>query len=46
MKKIKNLSESDFLKVFFAFYTVCFLIAAPLMLESKTRRREFPRVLP
>ena len=31
MKKIKNLSESDFLKVFFAFYTACFLIAAPLM---------------
>ena len=31
MKKIKNLCESDFLKVFFAFYTACFLIAAPLM---------------
>ena len=31
MKKIKNLCESDFLKVFFAFYTLCFLIAAPLM---------------
>ena len=31
MKKIKNLSESDFLKVFFAFYTLCFLVAAPLM---------------
>ena len=31
MKKIKNLCESDFLKVFFAFYTLCFLVAAPLM---------------
>ena len=31
MKKIRNLSESDFLKVFFAFYTACFLIAAPIM---------------
>ena len=31
MRKIKNLSESDFLKLFFAFYTLCFLVAAPLM---------------
>ena len=31
MKKIKGLCESDFLKVFFAFYTACFLIAAFLM---------------
>ena len=31
MRRIKNLSESDFLKVFFAFYTACFLIAAFLM---------------
>ena len=31
MKKISSLSESDFLKVFFAFYTAAFLIAAPLM---------------
>ena len=28
MKKIKNLSESNFLKVLFAFLAVCFLIAA------------------
>ena len=28
MKKIKNLSESNFLKLFFGFFTVCFLIAA------------------
>ena len=31
MKKINNLSESDFLKVFFGFFTACFLIAAPIM---------------
>ena len=31
MKKIKNLSESNFLKLFFAFITACFLIAAVCM---------------
>ena len=31
MKKIKNLSEGNFLKLFFAFITVCFLIAAVCM---------------
>ena len=31
MKKIKSLSESDFLKLFFAFITACFLIAAVCM---------------
>ena len=31
MKKIRNLCESDFLKIFFAFYTLCFLVAAVLM---------------
>ena len=28
MKKIRNLPESQFLKLFFAFITLCFLIAA------------------
>ena len=28
MKKIKNISESSFLKLLFAFLTACFLIAA------------------
>ena len=28
MKKIKNLSESNFLKLFFGFLTLCFLVAA------------------
>ena len=36
MKKIKNLCESDFLKVFFGFYTLCFLVAAPLMPDRDT----------
>ena len=31
MKKIKNLSESNFLKLFFGFITLCFLVAAFLM---------------
>ena len=31
MKKIKTLSESDFLKLFFGFFSACFLIAAFFM---------------
>ncbi len=31
MKKIKNLSEASFLKLFFAFLSVCFLVAAVCM---------------
>jgi len=31
MNKIKNLSESSFLKLFFAFVTLCFLVASVLM---------------
>jgi len=31
MKKIKSLSESNFLKLFFGFFTACFLIAAVCM---------------
>ncbi len=36
MKKIKNLSEGAFLKLFFAFVTVCFLIAAVCMPDRAT----------
>jgi len=36
MNKIKNLSESDFLKLFFAFFSLCFLIAAPIMPDRAT----------
>ena len=31
MKKIKNLSESSFLKLFFAFVTLCFFVAAVIL---------------
>ncbi len=31
MKKIRNLSEGDFLKLFFTVFSVAFLLAAPLM---------------
>ena len=36
MKKIKNLSESSFLKLFFGFLTACFLIAAVCMPDRAT----------
>lgn len=36
MKKIKSLSESSFLKLFFAFVTACFLIAAVCMPDRAT----------
>ena len=36
MKKIKNLSESSFLKLFFGFVTACFLIAAFCMPDRDT----------
>ena len=36
MKKIRNLSESDFLKLFFAFLTAAFLIAAFCMPDRAT----------
>ena len=36
MKKIKNLSESNFLKLFFCFLTLCFLVAAFCMPDRNT----------
>ena len=36
MKKIKNLSEGSFLKLLFAFVTVCFLVAAVCMPDRNT----------
>jgi len=36
MKKLNNLSESSFLKLFFAFVSVCFLIAAFIMPDRAT----------
>ena len=36
MNKIKNLSESDFLKLFFGFLSACFIIAAFIMPDRST----------
>ena len=36
MKKIKNLPESSFLKLFFAFVSVCFVVAAFIMPDRAT----------
>lgn len=36
MKKLKTLSEGDFLKVFFAFLSLCFLVAAVCMPDRGT----------
>ena len=36
MKKIQNLSESNFLKLFFAFLTTCFLVASVCMPDRST----------
>lgn len=45
MKKIKNLSEGSFLKLFFLFMSLCFLIAAPLMPDRNTMFSGFARIL-
>ena len=36
MKKIRNLSESNFLKLFFGFFTLCFLVASFCMPDRST----------
>ena len=36
MKKIKNLTENQFLKLFFAFFAACFLVAAVCMPDRNT----------
>ncbi len=36
MKKIKNLPESEFLKLFFGFFSACFLVAAVCMSDRAT----------
>ncbi len=45
MNKIKNLSESNFLKLFFAFITACFLIAAVCMPDRKDIFTGFWKIL-
>ena len=45
MKKIKNLSESKFLQLFFAFVSVCFLIGAVCMPDRSTMLTGFVEIL-
>ncbi len=45
MKKLKNLSEGDFLKVFFGFLSLCFLVAAVCMPDRGTIVSGFWRIL-
>lgn len=45
MKKIKNLSESSFLKLFFGFVSACFLIASVCMPDRGTLMTGWIRIL-
>ncbi len=45
MKKLKNLSESGFLKLFFAFVSLCFLIGAVCMPDRADMLSGFWRIL-
>ncbi len=45
MKKLKTLSESEFLKLFFAFVTVCFLIGAVCMPDREEMLSGLWRIL-
>ena len=45
MKKIRNLSEGNFLKLFFAFFSFAFLIAAFLMPDRSTMLPDFWQIL-
>jgi len=45
MKKIRSLEESSFLKLFFAFLSLCFLIAAPIMPDRGTMFSGFAKIL-
>ena len=45
MKKLNNLSESNFLKLFFAFVGVVFLVAAACMPDRSTMLSGFLQIL-
>ncbi len=45
MKKLQNMDESKFLKLFFAFFSLCFLIAAPCMPDRATMFSGFWKIL-
>ena len=45
MKKIRNLSEGEFLKLFFAFFSAAFLIASLFMPDRSTMLADFWQIL-
>ena len=45
MKKIQNLSEGDFLKLFFGFFSLCFLVAAFFMPDAGQMLPGFVKIL-
>ena len=45
MKKIANLSESNFLKLFFAFFTLCFFVASLCMPDRSTLLAGWVKIL-
>ncbi len=45
MKKLQTMDESKFLKLFFAFFSLCFLIAAPCMPDRSTMFSGFVKIL-
>ncbi len=46
MKKIQNLPESEFLKLFFGFFSACFLVAAVCMSDRATLFSGLVQILP
>ena len=45
MKKLKNMTESSFLKLFFLFVSVCFLVVAPIMPDRASMFTGFAKIL-
>ncbi len=45
MKRIKNLSEGSFLRLFFAFVSVCFILAAVILPDRGDALRGFVRIM-
>ena len=45
MKKIKNLSESSFLKLFVLFVSLCFIVAAVIMPDRAYMLEGMKRIL-
>ncbi len=45
MKKLQSMEESKFLTLFFAFFSLCFLVAAPIMPDRATMFSGFWKIL-